>query len=129
MSDGVIVGGYVVLAVAAFAVFGAFVLVFLYGAFPHWSAWLKVRCFAGLKSLPKAIVFGGCLLFLLCGLFPPWLYTRSGHTERSAGYCFLLTAPQPTGYGGGIRLDAERLAIEWVCILVVAGVAYFFLSG
>jgi hypothetical protein len=130
MSDGVIVGGHVVLAVAALAVFGA--LVFLYGAFPHWSARLKVRWFAGPKSVPKAIILGGCLLFLLCGLFPPWLYTRSGHTERSAGYCFLLTAPQPKTYSNsGIRLDVERLAIEWLCILVGSGMglALFAKSG
>ena len=69
----------------------------------------------------KAILICGCLLFLLCGLFPPWLHTHSGHTVSSAGYCFLLTAPQPRGYNSGIRLDAERLAIEWLCILAGTG--------
>jgi hypothetical protein len=86
-------------------------------------AWriVRKRLRTGQLSVPKAIMLGGCFLFLLSGLFPPWLYTRSGHTVRSAGYCFLLTAPKPEGYNGGIKLDAERLAIEWLCILVGSG--------
>src|ERR1035438_9761262 len=125
MSDGVIVGGHVVLAVAALAVVGAFVLLFLYGACPHWFERVKVRWFAG----PKAIALGGCFLFLLCGLFPPWLYTRSGHTESSAGYYFLPTAPQPKSYSNsGISLDAQRLAIEWLCILLGSGMALILVA-
>ena len=77
----------------------------------------------------KAIVLGGCLLFVLCGLFPPWLYTHSGHTVRSAGYRFLLTAPQPLNYSNsGIRLDVERLAIEWLCILAGTGMALMLVA-
>jgi hypothetical protein len=70
----------------------------------------------------RSVILYGLAAFVLCGLFPPWLYTRSGHTERDAGYWFLLTAPKPEGYSNsGIRLDAERLAIEWLCILAATG--------
>lgn len=71
---------------------------------------------------PRTILLCGCFLFVLSCLFPPWLYTRAGHTEASAGFSFLLTSPEPKRYSGsGIRLDLERLAIEWACVLVATG--------
>ena len=102
-------------------------LVVLMGAWRLVRKWLRTAT----GSPPKAIMLVGCFLFLLSGLFPPWLYTHSGHTVRSAGYWFLLTAPKPTqGYYGndGMRLDAERLAIEWLCVLVGTGMALMLVA-
>jgi hypothetical protein len=86
-------------------------------------AWRLVRksLRTGRLSGPKLIILGGCLLFLLCGLFPPWIYTYSGGRTRSAGYSFIAIAPRDE-----TRIDAVRLAVEWLCVLACAGMALVF---
>ena len=68
--------------------------------------------------------------FVLAGLFPPWLKTfdaQAIHSRRNAGYAFILSPPEPEGHRpyDGIQLDTTRLLIEWSCILVFAGTAWF----
>ena len=51
-------------------------------------------------------------------------FNVSGHVVKSAGFHFLLTSPEPTY--GGVRLDTGRLAIEWLCVLVITGLGCLF---
>jgi hypothetical protein len=76
------------------------------------------------------------LVFLLATLFPPWLYvydqngSAGAHARKPAGYYCMLTPPSPqgTGVAYGVSLDTSRLMLEWVCILVTTGAAWFFLN-
>jgi len=70
------------------------------------------------------------------GLFPPWFYTvyqtgtrdNTGYrSQKSAGYHFLLRPPPPElddHPAFGVKLDGERLLIEWVCIVAAATAAW-----
>ena len=75
------------------------------------------------------------MAILVTGLFPPWVYTyfrtgtsdaSGGRSENSAGYFFIFTPPPPENYYPtyGVKLDMERLLVEWACILVVSGAAW-----
>ena len=95
---------------------------------------------------PKPMAYSGKVILVLVmsavatsGLFPPWLYTiyATGtrgevgyHSEKSAGCHFLLTPPPPEidHAACGIKLDGERLLIEWACIIAV-GVAAWAIVG
>ena len=95
-----------------------------------------------LPDTRKTILFWTTLAIVVCGLFPPWLYTfyRTGtsdvpgmRSEKDAGCHFILTPPSIKSdplywqYSSterealGVKLDGERLLIEWVCILAVGG--------
>jgi hypothetical protein len=71
----------------------------------------------------------------MCGLFSPWLYTvyQTGtrdfsgmRSEKSAGYHCIFTPPPPEieSPTHGVRLDVERLLVEWVCIVAACGAAW-----
>ncbi len=93
--------------------------------------------FAKFLSREKTTVAVAALAFVLAGLFPPWLYTedhtnsnsRYGppgrHLQFNAGYHCIFSAPQRTGEFGGVKLDIERLLIEWACIGVATGAVWF----
>lgn len=87
----------------------------------------------------KIILVLAALAIVVSGLFPPWLYTiyatgtreEAGYrSEKSAGCHFLLTPPPPEidHVACGVKLDAERLCIEWACILA-AGTAAWGIAG
>lgn len=80
------------------------------------------RCFN--SSCP--VVLFGLFVFVMFGLFPPWLYTFAypgGHSERDAGYRFILRPPAPanTSPVHGVRLDVARLGTEWLSIVAATG--------
>jgi len=95
-----------------------------------------------IKPLPdtrKTILFWTMLAIVMCGLFPPWSYTfymtggAGFRSEKDAGYYFILNPPPPeynpstshfSKEGYGVKLDAQRLLVEWVCILAVGGAAW-----
>jgi hypothetical protein len=83
----------------------------------------------------KITLICASVAILATGLFPPWLYTfyRTGtsdasgsRSENSAGYYFIFMPPPPENYypAYGVKLDMERLLVEWACILVVSGAAW-----
>jgi hypothetical protein len=80
----------------------------------------------------KTTLICASVVILVSGLFPPWLYTFyrtgthdgfGGRSEKSAGCYFIFTPPPPDNYypAYGVRLDMERLLVEWVSILAAAG--------
>ena len=70
----------------------------------------------------KAVALYGALAFLLCGLFPPWLYNANrSFAARSGGYAFILTSEENAP---GDVIDVNRLAVEWLCVLVATGAAW-----
>ena len=83
----------------------------------------------------KTILVCASVALVVSGLFPPWLYTfyrtstqygLGGHSEKSAGYYFIFTPPPPENYYPtyGVKLDMERLLLEWACVLAVSGAAW-----
>jgi len=72
----------------------------------------------------RKIIACAVFAFSVATLFPPWIYTRS---HEIAGYGCIFAPPS---FGrSAVGIDTSRLMLEWVCILVVAGAACFFLSG
>jgi hypothetical protein len=66
--------------------------------------------------------------FLLCGLFPPWRYQLGG---GDAGYSIIFAPPvKHSRYSGDNNgtVDVSRLAIEWICIGVLAAAAWAYPS-
>ena len=79
----------------------------------------------------------GFLLFLLgvwllSAAVPPWVYTftvpRSGTAARPAGYFLLWQPPAPASKNhlAGVRIDLDRLLIQWAIIAAIGG-AHIFL--
>lgn len=93
---------------------------------------------------PKTIVAVGAIAFALVGLFPPWLRildysgSLSTHSQYDAGYSFICFPPSAKpmsrrnifdDFYYGIQIDTSRLAVEWLCILIVTGAALFIQRG
>lgn len=79
----------------------------------------------------KFVLLCGVFVFVCCGLYPPWLYTYSitgsgVGSEKDAGYHFILNPPLPERDSPllGVKLDGERLLIEWGCVLAISGAAW-----
>ena len=80
----------------------------------------------------------GFLLFLLAvwlisAAVPPWVHTFTapaggGSATRPAGYFLLWQPPAPRSSNrrAGVRIDLDRLLIQWVIIAVLGG-AHIFL--
>ena len=80
----------------------------------------------------KAVVQCGALAFLLCGLFPPWLCTFVPYGTdtavpgaEDAGFSFIFIAPSDRH---GVRIDAVRLGVEWLCVLAATGAAWVLVA-
>ena len=74
----------------------------------------------------------GFLLFLLgvwllSAAVPPWVYTfsvpRSGTAATPAGYHLLWVPPAPksSSHAAGVRVDLDRLLIQWAIIAAIGG--------
>jgi hypothetical protein len=83
----------------------------------------------------RILIACGLAAFVFCGLSPPWLYTRyepgtadrSGFgSARNAGCWFIFFPPEPESNSAtrGVRIDRDRLAIEWFCIVAVVGAGW-----
>lgn len=67
----------------------------------------------------RAVVLGALFWFVLAGLFPPWAgFNANGHYIQVAHYSFLFSPPVDDSLC--IRLDADRLCLEWVLIVAIA---------
>jgi len=88
----------------------------------HLGAW-------SLASRRRVAIFG-VLLLAATSIFPPWVYTFSPEgaatTTKPAGYhlIFYPPAPERPGYIFGVRIDASRLAIQWIILALFMGVAF-----
>ncbi len=81
------------------------------------------------------LIFAAGAIFV-SSLFPPWLHTfyqtgtrdsYGARSEHNAGYHLILAPPSPEYEGAtvaGVKLDTERLLVEWVCILAAAGAVW-----
>ena len=71
------------------------------------------------------VLWVGLSIFLLIGIFPPWLYTsvwgEGIHPEKDAGYYFILIPPKPEKSLMGIKLDVQRLCVQWIIVSVATG--------
>jgi len=93
---------------------------------------IDVKIFKHLRTR-KTIVAIAAVAFVLTGLFPPWLQTlnlESIHERTVAGYSCVFSPPQPKAHGWdrefyGIERDTSRLLVEWSCIVVATGAAWF----
>jgi hypothetical protein len=85
-------------------------------------------------------------LALLIGLFPPWMFfvdESSIHLSQHAGYHFLLGSVEVPAFDTNhntqmfsdfreeiqVRLDSDRLAVEWFTLLLVTGLLLLLLKG
>ncbi len=80
----------------------------------------------------KIALWFGVGLFVVMGIVPPWCLE-----ETPLGYAFLAAPPtwlRQTPRGriktrAGMRVDTERLAIQWVLVGVLTGAAIFSLRN
>jgi len=85
-----------------------------------------------ITRIQKVVACCGVGLFVLMGLFPPWLYTldvTGHHWNKDAGYAIIFSPSNPSPHGDyvGIRVDTQRLLIQWVCVATMTGAALVFL--
>jgi hypothetical protein len=83
---------------------------------------------------------------VVMGTLPPWIYTTdytsamvSERSERPAGYAFIGSQPvtqpnhhfskQLSGAGTGVRIDATRLAVQYIVLAIIGGGLLFILKG
>ena len=84
----------------------------------------------------RRIIAWTVFVFVPATFFPPWIYTHDqngtngGHAHTPAGYHCILSPPTPETdhVVDGVSIDASRLVLEWLCILVTAGAAWLFLN-
>ncbi|MCK4820477.1 hypothetical protein KA005_32230, partial [bacterium] len=74
-----------------------------------------------LNEYQKKAIWVGAVIILLMGLFPPWTYTfksASVYSEKPTGYAFLFWPPPPekSSYLHGVRLDFNRLFLQWFMV-------------
>jgi hypothetical protein len=102
-----------------------------------------------MNAAQRLLVYGGICTAALMGMFPPWLYTtdysfgeRSEKSSRSAGYAFLGKPPEPVSglftsrlsepyqkLGAGVRIDVERLAVQYVVLAILSAGLFFMFKG
>jgi hypothetical protein len=75
----------------------------------------------------KLILTIGAIIAIVMGLIPPWSYTlnfQSASRSKPAGYFAIVSPPQPEQNhpAYGVRLDSNRLVIQWVVIAIAIGV-------
>lgn len=83
-----------------------------------------------INNLQKIIVIIGALSVILLCLFPPWIRTFNGmgiHSEKPAGYALISQPPSPEKdtVAFGVRIDAPRLFIQLLVVIVAAGLSIF----
>lgn len=69
----------------------------------------------------KLVVAVGASLFIVAGAFPPWRFVRGYPNPESvstpATYAWILSPPASEDKRFiGVRVDLERLAVEWVVL-------------
>lgn len=91
----------------------------------------------GMNNKKSKIIAGVVFVFFLATFFPPWIYTHDrngssgGHAHKPAGFYCILWSPYPKSESvdDGVSIDMSRLMLEWLCILVTAGAAWFFMNA
>jgi len=104
---------------------------------------IKPQQFRHKTGIGGKIMLWASVGILVSGLFPPWSYTyyRTGtsylfgmRSEKDAGYYFILNPPSPEAPPAedrvedtpayGVKIDVERLLVEWACILAASGIVW-----
>lgn len=72
------------------------------------------------------LMWVGAVLILAMAIFPPWEYTYENEGVRSAkparyGLIFAPPSTEDTGTASGIRLDVNRLLVQWAAALTLVG--------
>ena len=81
----------------------------------------KLKIF-NMNEKQKAILVMGIIIIILMGLFPPWVYTHYGTYSE---YSFIATPPEGRGI---VKLDSSRLVLQWIVVLIAAGLGVFLTS-
>jgi hypothetical protein len=77
-----------------------------------------------MNAKQKTTLWVGIIAFLLIGLFPPWLYQLSyweAPRKQHAGYAPLLAPPPAPRGAWSVKIDTERLYIQWAIVVVATG--------
>ena len=74
----------------------------------------------------KVVLTVGAIIAIFMGLFPPWAYTfdyQSTSSAKPAGYSLILSPPDPEDNMPtfGVRLDSNRLFIQWIVVAFATG--------
>ena len=75
------------------------------------------------------VVFVGIVIMVIMGLWPPWkeifnvatLGGRNIHSEKPAGYYFILGPPDPENLAISFTIDLPRLLIQWFLVILIVG--------
>ncbi len=80
-----------------------------------------------MKGTQRVILIVGLLVTAVCGLFPPWVApdsVRNADVYENAGYSFILKPPE-----GAIRLDYQRLLIQWASVSAITSALWLAVGG
>jgi hypothetical protein len=72
----------------------------------------------GSTRLSRRLVILTLLLFAAMGLCPPWISTHRSETTP-AGYHLIFNPPKSEW--SGVRIDTERLLIQWAVLIALTG--------
>ena len=84
-----------------------------------------------LNKKQKKIILFGAILFILIGIFPPWssIYKSNNlDSKHPVGYGLIFAPHQKVTSTYSLEIDARRLTVQWIIVLVATGVGVFLTS-
>jgi hypothetical protein len=81
-------------------------------------------------DLQKKIISIALIIIILVGVIPPWkqsLTTEKYQHEKPLGYGFIFYPPRLSDdfYAYSVSIDFSRLFLQWVVVILVAGLLIF----
>lgn len=79
----------------------------------------------------RMIIIIGLALILLMGAIPPWeeYYDRGseGTIVKLLHYSLIFVPPIPSYKTWSVRIDMQRLILQWIVVIIGSGLAYFMI--
>lgn len=84
-----------------------------------------------LQGYPRKILSVALAIVILMGFFPPWVSvfkTSKLYSKQPLGYSLIFAPPSPPDVSRayGVGIDYPRLFLQWIIILLIAGLGVLF---
>ncbi len=81
----------------------------------------------------RKIISIALIIIILVGVFPPWkqsIRTPQLQLEKPLGYGFIFHPPRLSDdyYAYSVSIDFSRLFLQWVVVILVAGLFIFIIK-